>query len=50
MKTPEILQRHWRLALGLAAAVILCLLWTREAVKVIGTVDVSGQDMTVNGA
>lgn len=49
MKTPAILVSHWRLVMGVLAVVIVYLILTRKTVKVIGTVDASGQGMTVNG-
>ena len=41
------LGKHWRLALGVAVGLALYFYFTRT--KVIGTVDATGDGMTVNG-
>lgn len=50
MKTPEFVSKHYRGLLIVAAVVIVYLVVTRKTTKVIGTVDASGEGMTVNGA
>jgi hypothetical protein len=49
MKTPEFVTKHYRALLVVAVVVILYLAFTRSTTKVIGTVDASGQGMSVNG-
>jgi len=50
MKTPAFVTNHYRGLLIVAAVLIVVLLVTRKTTKVIGTVDASGEGMTVNGA
>ncbi len=50
MKTPKFIEAHWRPIMVVLAVLVIYAFATRKTTRTIGTVDASGEGMTVNGA